>query len=43
MVAGKHGAGHDDININSASGAFMLLGLILIACSTLYMLFRVYG
>ena len=39
---GKHGAGHDDININSASGAFMLLGLILIACSTLYMLFRVY-
>ena len=39
---GKHGAGHDDININSASGAFMLLGLILIVLMTLYMLFRVY-
>lgn len=39
---GKHGAGHDDININSASGAFMLLGLILIVLMTFYMIFRVY-
>ena len=39
---GKHGAGHDDININSASGAFMLLGLVLIVCSTFYMGFGVY-
>ena len=39
---GIHGAGHDDTNINSASGAFMLLGLVFIVLSTFYMGFRVY-
>jgi hypothetical protein len=39
---GSHGAGHADITVNSATGAFVLLGLIFIVLSTLYMAYRVY-
>lgn len=38
-----HNAGHDDMNVNGAIGAFVMSNLIILILSTFYMVWRVYS